>query len=80
MPASDKWLGRLVAVDSDKSEHASRINYMNDIATAVFKRMPLYYAKEFRFQVCPYYWVEFKNVAIKAGQKTDVKVLSAEKR
>ena len=65
-----------MAVDSDKSEHAARINDKHGVTTAVFKRLPLSSIKEFRFQVCPYYWVEFKNIAIKAGQKTEVQVVS----
>lgn len=38
--------------------------------------MPLSSIKEFRLQVRPYDWVEFKNVSLQSGQKTDVKVVS----
>jgi hypothetical protein len=44
--------------------------------TVVFADLPLSSIKEFRFQVRPYCWVEFKNVSLQSGQKTDVKVVS----
>ena len=42
--------------------------------TATFANLPLKQIKEFRFQARPFYWVEFCNVAIQPGQKTDVQV------
>jgi hypothetical protein len=32
--------------------------------------------KEFKYQVRPYQWVEFKNIPIEAGQKAETKVVS----
>jgi hypothetical protein len=72
-----------VATDSEGKEHVpgtwggeSRGNSSND--TAIFHDLPLSSIKEFRFQVRPYYWVEFKNVSLQSGQKTDVTVISSE--
>jgi len=45
---------------------------------AVFHDLPLSSIKEFRLQVRPYYWVEFKNVSLKSGQKTDVTIVSSD--
>jgi hypothetical protein len=85
-----RWNMQLVAAASDGSEHASSTTdgfsggstlsgsiyrgYATEIA--VFQDLPLSSIKEFRLQVRPYDWVEFKNVSLKPGQKTDVKVVS----
>ena len=37
--------------------------------------LPLSSIKEFRFQVSPYDWVEFRNVSLRPGQKTLVTVI-----
>jgi hypothetical protein len=73
-----QWNKRLVAVASDGSEHATSIGYNEggDNGPAVFHDLPLSSIKEFRLQVRPYYWVEFQNVSLQSGQKTDVKVVS----
>jgi len=74
-----KWNVRLVAVDSDGKEHALGLaqHSAGDIshAAAVFKGLPLSSVKEFQLQVRPYYWVEFRNIALQSGQKTDVQVV-----
>ncbi len=41
---------------------------------AHFKNLGLKQIKEFQFQTRPYEWVEFKNVSLKPGVKTDVQV------
>jgi hypothetical protein len=70
-----QWDERLVAVASDGSELVSSIGYFGRHGTAVFD-LPLSSIKEFLFQVRPYSWVEFKNISLQAGQKTDVEVVS----
>jgi hypothetical protein len=82
----DKWRVRLVAVDSKGKEHAPETwggssgqghdGLSND--TFGFQGLPLSSIKELRFQVRPYYWVEFKNVSLQYGQKTDVQILSSD--
>jgi hypothetical protein len=71
-----RWSTRLVAVARDGSEHATSIGYRGGNGTAVFRDLPLSSIKEFRFQVRPYHWVEFKNVALQSGRKTNVEVVS----
>jgi hypothetical protein len=71
-----RWYTQLVAVARDGSEHATSIGYDGENGTAVFRDLPLSAIMELRFQVRPYYWVEFKNVALQSGQKTDMKVVS----
>ena len=44
--------------------------------TAIFYDLPLPSVKEFQFQVRAYHWVEFKNISLLSGRKTDVKVVS----
>jgi hypothetical protein len=73
---SGQWNRRLVAVAGDGSEHESWLGYMGENGEAVFHDLPLSGIREFCYQVRPYYWVEFKNVAIESGQKTDAKVVS----
>ncbi len=68
---------RLVAVDHDGSEHASSIGYDGNKGTAVFRGLPLSSIKEFKFQVRPYDWVEFKNVSLQLGQRRIVTVVSS---
>jgi hypothetical protein len=72
-----KWDRRLVAVTGDGKQHPAVINY-GDNASAVFYNLPLSSIKELRFQVRPYCWVEFQNVSLRAGQNTDVKVVSSD--
>jgi hypothetical protein len=72
-----KWNKRLVAVTSDGSEYApDGMGYIGENGTADFKGLPLSSVKEFRFQVRPYSWVEFKNIVIQSGQKTAAKVIA----
>jgi len=75
-----KLTKRLVAVASDGSEHAPSIDSVKDSGNgvAVFQDLPLSSIKEFRFQVRPYYWVEFENVSLQSGQKRYVTVVSSD--
>ena len=68
---------RLVAVTSDGKEHATRwgVGDWEDGRTITYD-LPLSSIKEFRFQVSPYDWVEFANISLQLGQKTDVRVRS----
>ncbi len=71
-----KWRKRLVAVAKDEAEHAAAIGYMGGNGTADFRGLPPSFIQEFRYQVRPFQWVEFKNVSLEPGQRTDVKVIS----
>jgi hypothetical protein len=73
-----QWHKRLVAVANDGSEHVTRLSNDKDgsAGTVVFHDLPLSSIKEFRFQVRPYRWVEFQNVALQPGQKMNVQVVS----
>jgi len=75
-----QWNKRLVAVASDGSEHAASIgvNLDGDRGEAVFHNLPLSSIKEFRLQVRPFYCVEFDNVSLHSGQKTQVTVVSSD--
>lgn len=68
---------RLVAVANDGGEHASLIAYLGDDGTAVFRGLLPSSIKEFKFQVRPYDWVEFRNVSLQPGQRTSVTVVSS---
>jgi hypothetical protein len=75
-----QWTKRLVAVATNGSEQATSIghNSSGDNGVAVFQGLALSSIKEFRLQVRPYHWVEFDNVALQYGPKTDVKVVSCD--
>ena len=68
---------RLVAVTSDGKEHATKWGegYWEYGRTITYD-LPLSSIKEFRFQVSPYDWVEFANISLQLGPKTDVRVRS----
>lgn len=72
-----EWRRRLVAVAKDDTEHATRIDYMGSNGTADFRGLPPSSIEEFRYQVRPFQWVEFKNVSLEIGKKTDVEVVSS---
>ena len=76
------WDVRIVAVDKDGKEHTcSEIDSTCADAfwntTVTFDGLPLANVKEFQFQVRPYHWVEFKNVSLQAGERTQVEVVDA---
>jgi hypothetical protein len=68
---------RLVAVTSDEKEHTPKgeVGDWENGRTITYD-LPLSSTKEFRFQVSPYDWVEFANISLQLGQKTDVRVRS----
>ncbi len=75
---------RIVAVDDKGKEYtASSMHdgFVGDIVqmTATFSNLPLEQIKQFRFQSRPYKWVEFRNVSLQPGQKTDVQVVLSDK-
>ncbi|UCE48442.1 MAG: hypothetical protein JSW47_22960, partial [Phycisphaerales bacterium] len=80
--ASREWrkdqVERVIAIDKDgkihTTGHGSVASGKIDQLTASFKNLKLEQVKEFQFQIRPYTWVEFKNVSLRPGLKTDVKV------
>jgi len=74
-----QWRRRLVAVTKDSTEHATRIDYMESNGTADFRGLRPSSITELRYQVRPFVWVEFKNVSLQPGEKTEVVVVSADK-
>jgi hypothetical protein len=72
------WELRLAAIDHYGKEHVSSLGgHGGDVSIdmAYFDKLPLSSIKEFHFQLRPYSWVEFKNVSLRAGQKTKVEVV-----
>ncbi|HBG25696.1 MAG: hypothetical protein A2Y10_20545 [Planctomycetes bacterium GWF2_41_51] len=74
---------RIVAVDKNGQTHISRnIGSVSsgDIwqMTAKFYNIKLADIAEFQFQTRPYEWIEFKNVSLKPGNKTDVQVIAVD--
>jgi hypothetical protein len=68
---------RLVAVTSDGNEHATKWGEGDwQRGRSITYDLPLSSIKEFRFQVSPYDWVQFENISLQPGQKTDVRVFS----
>jgi hypothetical protein len=76
-----EWETRVVAVDKEGQEHASSGSNSGGEAfeqqTATFSQLPLEDVSEFRFQVRPYRWVEFRNVSLEPGQPTQVEIVDA---
>jgi hypothetical protein len=76
---------RVVAIDKDGIEHAPQFGLTQDynderqggkrFTHVEYPRLPLSSIKEFKIQVRPYYWVEFKNVSLQSGHKTEVQVV-----
>ena len=67
------WETRVLAVDTDGREHpatGSESSGTDAFTTlsAKFPDLPLERVKEFQFQVRPYQWVEFRNVALAPSQ------------
>jgi hypothetical protein len=71
---------RVVTVGADGREHrgspgqflsAGKVTQL----TVAFPKLSLKEVKAFRLQSRPYQWVEFRNVSLQPGQKTDVQVL-----
>jgi len=78
--ASREWrkdqVERVVAVDKDgkihTTGHGSVVSGKIDQLTASFRNLKLEQIREFQFQTRPYHWVEFKNVSLRPGHKTNV--------
>jgi len=78
--ASREWrkdqVERVIAIDKDDkihtAGHGSVASGNIDQLTANFRNLKLEQIKEFLYQVRPYQWVEFKNVSLKPGHKTNV--------
>ena len=71
---------RVIAVDTDGEPHMpsarrGRAGTMRQ-TTASFHNLALSDIREFRFQARPFSWVEFKNVSLKPGERTDVSVVA----
>lgn len=69
-----EWKKRLVAVTDDETEHATEIGYRGHNGETLFQGLQPSSIKEFRYQVRPFEWVEFKNVSLRPGQETNVEV------
>ncbi len=72
-----KWRKRLVAVAKDETEHTTGIGYMDSNGTADFRGLPPASIQEFRYQVRPFQWVEFKNISLEPGLETNVEAVSS---
>jgi len=67
---------RIVATDLDGVTHTAPGGSVSsgdlDLMTTRFARLKPNQVKEFQYQVRPYDWVEFDNVSLQPGKKTDV--------
>jgi beta-lactamase regulating signal transducer with metallopeptidase domain len=75
---------RLVAVGMDGREHTASSSGSSGAhnfrqITAEFSKIPLKDIKTFRLQKRPYKWIEFRNVSLRPGEKTDVQVVLPDK-
>ena len=71
---------RIVAIGADGREHIATSAQWGGGGklyqiTSTFDKLPLKDVKTFRFQTRPYEWVEFRNVSLHAGEKTNVEVI-----
>ncbi len=71
---------RIVAVDFDGQAHVAAQTQSGGGGklyqiTSTFLKMPLNNVKTFRFQTRQYQWVEFRNVSLYPGEKTDVQAV-----
>ncbi len=71
---------RFIAVDVNGQEHicsGSEEATAGNVTewTVTFRNLPLKQIKRFQFQVRPYQWVEFRNVSLQPGEKTNVQVV-----
>jgi beta-lactamase regulating signal transducer with metallopeptidase domain len=75
---------RIVAIGNNDEEYypdsSSDVhdNYIKKF-TALFPKLTLEDVKSFRFQTRPLVWVEFRNVSLQPGQKTDVQIVMPDK-
>jgi hypothetical protein len=72
---------RLIAEDKEGREHVAPETLLpafGELAqiTATFHNLPLKQVKQFRLQARTWQWVEFRNISLYAGQKTDVQVVA----
>jgi len=68
---------RLVAIDIEGNLHTGGMSGSggNVLQSSTYNfDVPLGRIKEFRFQTRPYLWIEFHNVSLRRGQKTDFRV------
>jgi hypothetical protein len=76
------WTTRVTALDTGGKLHESFPfgGSLDDVATAEgrFPGLPLRRVKEFRFEARPYAYVEFRNVSLQPGERTQVEVMAAE--
>jgi len=71
----------VTALDTSRKLHESfpHAQSVNDVASAEgrFNGLPLSDVKEFRFEARPYAWVEFRNISLQPGQRTQVEIMDA---
>ena len=73
---------QVVAVGKDGQEYPSSCHDAGagttHQITATFSKLSLKEIKSFRLQARPYQWIEFRNVSLHPGQKTDVQIVLPE--
>jgi serine/threonine-protein kinase len=72
---------RIIAEDKEGREHVATDTLLPAVAdlaqlTATFHNLPLKQIKQFRLQARKWQWVEFRNVSLHAGLRTDVQVVA----
>ena len=77
-----EWEARVIAINKDGQEYPSTSGSLGgntfQQTTAKFDQLPLAAVKEFEFQVRPYRWVEFRNVSLEPGRRTQVEIVDAQ--
>jgi beta-lactamase regulating signal transducer with metallopeptidase domain len=71
---------RIIAVDKDGSthtatRHSSGSAGKSQLSTYKFQNLHKAQIKEYQFQARPYEWIEFKNVSLEPGVKTNVEIV-----
>jgi hypothetical protein len=69
---------RIIAIDSDGVTHTAPGSSVGagdmDLMTIRFARLKPSQVREFQYQVRPYDWVQFNNVSLRLGERTNVQV------
>ncbi|MHC1764195.1 MAG: protein kinase [Verrucomicrobiia bacterium] len=72
------WETRIIAVDQAGKEHPGRTSFQSTDqlaqTTGEFDNLPLSNVKEFRFEIRPFRWAEFRNISLTPGVRTAVEV------
>ncbi|NLE30201.1 MAG: hypothetical protein GX629_11085, partial [Phycisphaerae bacterium] len=77
------YANRIIAIDKEDKIHqpspmSRNLEQPLRLTKARFGNLKLDQIKEFQFQTRPYEWVEFKNVSLEPGFKTEVEIVNSD--